>query len=263
MPSIFSSDYWFPSTPQKYDPKERISKLRSAIGYDNLTGADRAYADEYLKYHESLPDVASWSDDWINEIAGKFGESASANRLKQDTNRARERYGELTNINSEYNQGVYNRIKRLNAPDTYQDSLLYRAMGLSADSSANLAQNAQRHLERKASDRSYSQFQETRERAEGAAQGYLELASGKEASLLQIMTNTRLQEQQLEQQAELAERERTSQLWNSIAKTVIGGGISLLAPYLAPVAAGANAMDYMFSYDGANRMRNYDPGLRP
>ena len=238
-------------TPVNYfQTPQDLSSFRSTIGYETLSPSERQFADSWIGNNI---DQRAYNPGWNKEYGGEFQSALSTWRTRQDTDRARARYGELTNPNSTYNQNRYSRLERMNRPDSYQDTMLYHAMGLGAESSAFLGSQAFNERQVKARSATYNQFQESMERTEQAALGYLDLASGKETALLKIMSDENLAYAQLKQQREIEEKRRKSQLWNSVAKTVLGVGATLLAPYLAPgigaslAATGTEANPYVFS----------------
>lgn len=239
-------------------PEEMLAGFKTHIGYDSLSAEDKGIADKFL----AQQDFTQFNPGWFQEYGQKFDEYLSRTRTQQNIEMANKRFKDLTDPNSEYNKEMFNRISRINQPDDYQSSLLYRAMGLGEKSSSFLAESGNKQLQAKANETTYNEFDAAVKGAEASAQGYLGQAESGNLSLLKIMSDQRMQEAQLKQQRELEDSQRKSQLWNSIAKTAIGVGTTLLAPYLLPAIAGSTVADYSFSQGGINRMQNYDSGLR-
>lgn len=207
-----------------YDVSANKQRFGAHIGIDKLQGAEKQFAQDYIDKNVT----ADWNPGWFPEMGGKFNEALSAYRNESDINKARGRFDEITNVNSKYNQDMYNRLDRMNKPDNYEGSLLNRAMGLGEKSSSFLAQKGFEQQKGKANETTYNEFSDLKQKSEGQALSYLDLASGRESSLLKIMSDTRIQESQLKQQKDIEDQQRKSQLYNSIIKTVIGGAISLV-----------------------------------
>lgn len=217
-------------------------------GYDwtDYSASERAAGEKFLSKFDYMGNGAD-SESMLEEYMSKY-------RSRQDIAKARERYGELTDDNSTYNKNMYKRISRMYQPDGYENTMLYAAMGLGSKSSAYLGQKATQQLERQGQDKTEQAYQGARERAESAAAGYLDLASGREQSLLKIMSDQRIQEVQLRQQKELEDQQREDQMFSSYMNTGLG-----LAAMFVPggQGVGASLLAKQFSNDGVGRASTY------
>lgn len=184
------------------------------------------------------------------DASSMLEEHMSKYRSKQDISKARGRYDELTNLGSEYNKSMYSRLSRLYKPDSYENTMLYAAMGLGSKSSAYLGQKATQQLERQGQDKTESAFLDARTRAESQAAGYLDMASGREQSLLKIMSDQRIQEEQLRQQKELEDKQRESQFTSSLINTGLGIGAMFIP---GAQGMGASLLAKQFAGEGITR----------
>jgi len=206
-----------------YDVNANKQRFSEYIDLSQYSGDERKFAEEYV----GKKVTSEWNPGWFESQGVEFEKAMSKYRLNKDTNRARDRFEEITDTNSKYNQDIYNRLDRMNTPDNYEGSLLNRAMGLGAKSSAFLAKKGYEQQEAKGKENTYNQFSDLKTRSEGTALGYLDLASGKESFLTKLMSDESMQLKALSQQKSIEESQRKSQFYNSIIKTVLGGGIAL------------------------------------
>jgi len=241
----------------EWDGRDFRQGFKDYLRYDTFDNSKKAFADQWI----NSQNWKDWNGGWYQQLGMDFGSAWSAYQVESDTNAAREQYRKLSDINSDYNKGIFNRISRINQPDGYQNSLLFRSMGLGAKSSSFLGSMSFNDLNAKAKENTYNQFEQSFENAQKNAMGYLDLASGKELSLLKIMNDQNLGLQQLKQQKEIEEAQRKSQLANSIIKTVIGGAATVLggplgaALFLGSTAASSLGNGGNFNYD---KNPNYD-----
>lgn len=206
---------------------EDRSNWRADIGYDGYSEEEKAFAEQYLggiDFGSNKYDKEAQLREWNSKLATR--------RASEDYKSARETYGKLIDPNSDYNKTNFNRIERMNKPDSYQGGLLYNAMGLGSKSSSFLAQMGLNQQMGKARETSYDQFSQSMERQQQSALGYLDLASGRNQSLLKIMSDERSNIAALKQQKDLENEQRKAQFENSIYKTVIGAGAYAINPAL-------------------------------
>lgn len=216
-----------PGAPRRdRDPNAERAGFQQYIGYDKLSAEDREFADQWL----GGQDFGYWNSGWYDSQSKLFQEQLSRYRNERDINKARDRYEELTDPNSTYNQNMYNRISRMYSPKTNVNEMLAAALGMGGKSSGFLANALYNQADVKAKESTYNAFQSSYERAESQAQGYLDLATGREQSLLKIMSDQRLTERQMEEARKQAEREERMSLFNTLLKGGIAVGMNAILP---------------------------------
>jgi hypothetical protein len=250
--------------------------------YEKLM-AKKRFAEQFLRNAYADPNRANWNDSHIAKLLETFDKDfetaysteqsnlaaqneASRNTMLQnnlsmqnqyDINSARDRYRDLTDPYSNYNQSIYNRLKRLSQPEGYANTQMYRMLGLGGKTSSMMAQWAQQDQETKATEQAYNAFEGGRENTERIAQGYLDQASGRTQSLMQLMSqrelgllsnatenrriseSSRIAEQQMELQKHLEGRQENAQYKNSWINTLLGVGGSLLGGPIGGAIGGA------------------------
>lgn len=212
------------SHKSEWDGRDFRQGFKDYLGYNSFDADKKAFADQWIDGQN----WKQWNGGWFPQLNSDFNSAWSSHQIESDTNAARGQYQKLSDINSDYNKGMFSRISRINQPDGYQNSLLFRSMGLGAKSSSFLGSMAFNDLNAKAKENTYNQFQQSYESAQKEAMGYLDLASGKELSLLKIMSDQNLGLQQLKQQKEIEDAQRRAQLTSSIINTVLGGAATVL-----------------------------------